>query len=150
MTRAWAIAVNLVLCTTFLAPAVPAVVARDWDSFPLSYYPMFSESRGATETVRYVQLSGPGTAPQRLPYTTWTTGGFNQGSMQLKSTERQGPEALDALCARIADRVAGRSGTPRRARVEILRGEVDVKQYFIEGRRQVQRRRVLTRCPVPR
>jgi hypothetical protein len=149
--RAWAIAVNLVATLVVLAPGVSALRREKWDSFPLTTYPMFSQPRPETETVRYVFGVNAGGERVLVPSHYWTAGGFNQGSMQLGAIERRGKPALKDLCTQIAKRVEGRHEARLAGVVEVVvaRGRYAPNQVFRDGDPTPVREVVLARCPVP-
>jgi len=150
--RTWALIVNVVASLVVLAPATEAFGDRKWDTFPLSWYPMFSDPRNGTETPRYVIGLTPEGERHLVDYRYWTSGGFNQGSMQLKKLERERKGGLKKLCPKIASRVARRN-EPRLAEVDqirIVRGTYSPIAYFRDGDTKPMKERVMARCPVPR
>src|SRR5207237_1794823 len=92
-----------------LMGATLAPIAQNWrkqprDSFPFSYYPMFSEKRGDKYEVNYiVGLDGRG-AGHVISYELAGRGGLNSSRRQINKLVRQ--EQAEQLCRSIADRVA--------------------------------------------
>ncbi|MGH3148402.1 MAG: hypothetical protein ACRDTR_21680 [Rubrobacter sp.] len=120
-------------------------VVENWrdqpkDSFPLSYYPMFSLKRAGATTVRYlVGLDARG-GRHLLPHTLAGTGGLNQVRRQINKLVRGGK--ADTLCKLVAARVA-QSDQERFAgivTVQVIVGRYRLTDYFADKRGSVWER----------
>ncbi len=150
MSRAYAVVVSLAFCAAVLWPLPEAFGARRWDSFPLSWYPMFSDPRGGRERVLHVVGLDAGGEQHLVSAVHWTRGGFNQGSMQLSRAEKAGREALAEVCGEIARGVARDRKLAAVDRVVVLESRFDPARYFGEGDHRPLSQKMLVRCPVTR
>ncbi|MDX1982791.1 MAG: hypothetical protein SFV51_21150 [Bryobacteraceae bacterium] len=114
---------------------VVSPVAENWrkrakDSFPLSYYPMFSERRSPEQKVTYLTGKDKEGRRVRLRYTLAGGGGLNQVRKQIRKFVRDG-RAQD-LCSLAAANLARRTSAPLRnvTRVQVVTGEYNLNRYF--------------------
>lgn len=144
--RPWTVIVVTLLAV--LTPLNPSWRGREKDSFPLSWYPMFSKERPEFETPTYAVGVKEDGSRVRLDVSLWTTGGFNQGREMLAEAVRSGVDARTRFC----ERVAHAAGRKRRGVVEVrlVKGTYDRRAFFLEGDQVPLRERVLARCPVTR
>jgi hypothetical protein len=124
------------LFSVLLIVATLAPVAENWrsepkDSFPLSYYPMFSAKRGETYQVNYiVGLDAKGNR-HLIPHKfAGTGGGFNQTRRQINRyvDEKRGDELARSIAAALA-----REKKPPYSEivtVRIVRGRFRFDDYF--------------------
>ncbi len=119
-----------------LLAAVLWPIRENWrtaktDSFPLSYYPMFTERRG--KRVRVTHLVGFGADETRhlLAYHHVGSGGLNQVRKHIRRAVECGE--ADAMCARLARSAAG-GGLPL-VSVAIITGEYQMARWFAGDRR---------------
>lgn len=132
-----------VLLGALLAPAAQNWASKPVDSFPLSYYPMFSFQRESTYTSQFLTGIGKDGKRHKLSYELAGSGGFNQIRRQIREKVKRGE--AQALCAKIAKRAARRqSGIET---VEISTGKFDIDSYFA-GRKEPLTRKVNATCPV--
>ena len=146
-----------------LVGAVLLPVVQNWrerpeDSFPLSYYPMFSLKRSDSTTVRYlVGLDADG-GRHLLPHTYAGTGGLNQVRRQINKVVRGGK--ADTLCRLVAANVA-QTDEERFAgviTVQVVFGRYRLTDFFADKGGSVWERmdasrtaeRVEASCPVER
>ena len=148
-----AIGFSLALIGAVLWPLHQNWRKRPKDNFPLSYYPMFSARRQATETFYYVLGRDEQGARYQIPYKMIGSGGGNQVRRQLRKimNEGRGPE----LAQTVAKRLARKENAPwsQIAAVEVCRGKYVVNDFFhgrkepvtetIEGSSPVERRTAL-------
>jgi hypothetical protein len=149
---------SAVMIGAVLWPVVQNWRERPKDSFPLSYYPMFSLKRSESTTVRYlVGLDADG-GRHLLPHTYAGTGGLNQVRRQINKVVRGGK--ADTLCRLVAAKVA-QTDEERFAgvvTVQVVFGRYRLNDYFADKRRSVWERmdasrtaeRVEASCPVER
>jgi hypothetical protein len=118
-----------------LLGATVAPVAQNWqpepkDSFPFSFYPMFSQKRGEIYRVHYmVGLDGQGNR-HLIPHTFFGDGGFNQDRRQINRLVRK--DKADTLCRAVAREVAQDTLPPytRIEQVRIVTGAFRFSDYF--------------------
>ena len=150
--RIYAIAVTVLLVGATLLPVLQIGEEAPVDSFPLSYYPMFSQPRAELETPIYVLGFDSEGQLHKISYPFWTSGGFNQASMQLKAARHEGQAALDEMCGTIASNVGKTSRGPL-ADVDVIvieRGHYSLVKYFRDGDRTPERKATLATCKVQR
>jgi hypothetical protein len=128
------------VCSVAAVLLVLSPVAENWhererprDSFPLSYYPMFSERRGATERVVYLVGLDANGGRRLLNYKYAGEGGLNQVRRQIRRTVGEG--RAKELCRQVAEKVA-RRGDGRITAVQVVTGEYDLDDYFTGRNRQ--------------
>jgi hypothetical protein len=118
-----------------LIAATLAPVKENWrdepkDSFPLSYYPMFSFKRSENYQVHYIVGFDKNGLRYLLPHRFAGSGGFNQTRRQLNKTVRE-KRAVE-LCKTIAARVARETDAPYCdiVTVKIVTGSYRFDDYF--------------------
>lgn len=130
----------LTIAATLLVLASPIV--QNWrskpvDSFPLSYYPMFSAQRGTTFTGQ--SIVGVDERGQRrvLPYQFAGNGGFNQVRRQVRAKVKA--ERSAELCAGVAKRLrrSRRDEWHQLRAVQVLTVTHDMKKFFARGPSQI-------------
>jgi len=142
------------LLSVAMIGAVLWPIQQNWrdkprDNFPLSYYPMFSSRRQATETFYYlVGRDGQG-ARHYIRYKLIGSGGGNQGRRQLRRiiSEGRAPE----LARTVARRLALQKEPPwsELVAVDVCRGRFVVDDFF-HGRKEPVREEVEGSCAVER
>jgi hypothetical protein len=124
-----------VLASLLMVGAVLWPVQQNWretpkDSFPLSYYPMFTAKRRPVETFYY--LVGYDGAGNRfyLPHTFAGDGGHNAVRRQVNKTIREGraEELAQKVAGRLAERKTGKWS--RIVSVDVMKGRFSVDDYF--------------------
>jgi hypothetical protein len=142
-------ALSVALLALILAPVAENFRGAPEDSFPLSYYPMFSARRSSTPKVTY--LVGLSAAGDRYPihYRYAGVGGMNQVRRQIRRRVREG--AADVLCADVASKVARARKAPLAdvVTVQIVTGEFRLDDYFRGDKRPLQEE-VEASCAVQR
>jgi hypothetical protein len=99
-TKRRASAVALLLVAALLRPIAENRRRSPTDSFPFSYYPMFSRRRAERARVIYLVGVDAGGRSCLLPHACAGSGGFNQVRRQINRAVREG--RADALCASVA------------------------------------------------
>ena len=94
---------GLLLLGATLTPVAQNWQAEPKDSFPFSYYPMFSQKRGEVYKVDYIVGLDAQGGRHMIPYTFAGRGGFNQTRRQIHKLI-QGQMA-DTLCRAVATHV---------------------------------------------
>jgi len=147
--KAVAGALGVLLMGATLAPIAQNWRAQPRDSFPFSYYPMFSEKRGDKYEVNYmVGLDGQG-AEHVISYQLAGRGGLNSTRRQINKLVRQ--QQADRLCRSLADRVARDTEPPYSEirTVQIVTGWFRFADYFA-GNKTPASKRVHASCEVAR
>lgn len=119
---------------------VMSPAAENWrqqprDSFPLSYYPMFSELRKPQQKVTYLAGEDREGRRIRLRYTLAGNGGLNQVRKQIRKFVSDG--RAKQLCETAAANVARRSSALMRSvsTVRVVTGEYNLDRYFLGDRK---------------
>lgn len=119
------------------------------DSFPLSYYPMFSFKRkGDTKITYLVGFDSQGNR-KKLPYQFAGQGGLNQVRKQIVKFVRKGQ--AEKLCKIVASKAALSTDTPdlELVSVQIVTGTFNLTDYF-KGQTEPGSEKVHSSCPVVR
>lgn len=110
-------------------------ISQNWrnkpaDSFPLSYYPMFSAYRSESAEVTYLRGVDAQGSTQPLRYSYAGSGGLNQVRRQIRKTVRAGK--ADELCQSVAAKVARRKtvSLANLVSVQIVTGDYKLDEYF--------------------
>lgn len=88
---------------TIAWPALENLKEKPKDSFPLSYYPMFTTFRPPEYAVSHPAAADINNKIYNLPFTIAGSGGFNQTRRQISRSVRDGNAQLlsDSIAARI-------------------------------------------------
>jgi hypothetical protein len=137
-----------------LMGATVAPVQQNWrprpkDNFPFSYYPMFSEKRGAVYVVNYmVGLDAHGNR-SLISFKFAGSGGFNQTRRQINRLVRE--RKADKLCQAVASGVGREVALPYSeiVTVRIVTGRFRFADYF-GGNKAPLKERVDASCQVVR
>jgi hypothetical protein len=123
--------------------------SKPHDSFPLSYFPMFSAKRKAVESFCYVVGRDENGARYLIPYLFIGLAGENQTRRQIDRIVRE--HRATELAGSVARNLAGESEAPwsRIATVAVVRGSYVVDDYF-HGRKAPASEKVLASCAVER
>jgi len=141
--------------TVLTAAALLLPIAQNWrvaprDSFPLSYYPMFSLKR--SKRVRVTYLVGIDARGERhlLPYGCAGTGGFNQVRRQINRAVRE--DRVETLCQTVAASPLLKRPGPLASilEVRIVSGEYRLADYFSGKDQTPVSERMLAAVPVRR
>ena len=130
MSRWIAGVISIVILGATLAPVIQNFREEPQDSFPLSYYPMFSKKRSSTRRVSYlVGLDAKGNR-RVLHYRYAGVGGMNQVRKQIRKQVRE--DKAEELCAEVAERVArsSRKSLAGIVTVQIVTGRYRMDDYF--------------------
>jgi hypothetical protein len=134
--KRWAAYFSLAMIGAVLWP-----IQENWrddprDSFPLSYYPMFSRERKPVETFYYVIGQDAAGKRHQVRYKDIGDGGGNQVRRQLRRIMSEGhaPE----LAADVAARIAKKDGKPWKdvVSVSVIKGKYALEPWFVQGHKQ--------------
>jgi len=132
------------------------------DSFPISTYPMFASAVPEVYSLHHIIATGRGIPEVRVPKHLWAVGGMNQARGQLDKAvvefrrdkkQKHGP--LRDFCTKAARRIArqkGKDGSPFAGanRVQIVRSQYHLKNYFLGSETAPIKRQVVLSCPIKR
>jgi hypothetical protein len=127
-----------------LLSALPAFGPAGRDGFPFSTYPMFTAKRDRPHVVFVEQLDEKGRA-RRLGPTALGTSEFMQAFATLSRSVNRGPEATEALCRSMAERLARREKKKRPVRLRVVRARFDPVAYFTDSA-EPEERTVVASC----
>lgn len=142
-----AAAFSLAMIAIVSWPVLENWKAEPQDSFPLSYYRMFSEDRADRQRLTYLAGLDARGSRYLIPYRFAGTGGMNQVRRQINRRVNQG-EAAD-LCRSVASRLGRSSSRPPGVNtVEVITGTFLLSNYFT-GNITPLEENVRARCAVP-
>ncbi|PRX54952.1 hypothetical protein [Flagellimonas meridianipacifica] len=132
-TRRQAAIFSIVALGIVLSPIVQNWVKTPTDSFPFSYYPMFSKKRGATYGLYYVVTYDSLGHKEHLPYRLAGTGGFNQVRRQINKAHRNdgGMTFLKRVEKRLVKK--DRAYYHGLTRIELVKGYYHLENYFLNN-----------------
>ncbi len=117
------------------------------DSFPLSYYPMFSHDRGGKADMTYLLGVAADGKRRYLPYQLAGTGGMNQVRKVIAKRAKKDPAGL---CRAVAEAIArGERSLPDVQTVKVVRSQFSFDQFFA-GDQTPKTSTVLCSCNVTR
>lgn len=121
---------SLLMIGAVLRPVVENWRKEPKDSFPLSYYPMFTAKRATRARVTYLVGFDARRRRYRIPYTYAGAGGLNQVRRQITRIVRRGK--AEELCRLVASTIAQESGGPLAdvVTVQVVTGEYQLADYF--------------------
>ena len=123
--------------------------AQPHDSFPLSYYPMFSAKRQAIETFHYLVGRDAEGKRHLIPHTFGGAGGLNAVRRQINKFIREG--RAEEIAQRVSKRLASqaRGQWAKIVSVAVVTGRYTVDDYF-HGKKEPVSEKVRAACPVER
>ncbi|MAY80462.1 MAG: hypothetical protein CL930_06705 [Deltaproteobacteria bacterium] len=128
------------LLSAALTFSILAPIKEGWrgvygDSFPMSWYPMFSKPRRPLERITYMVGVYPDEKRTVIPSTYFVRGPMNQARRHVAKYGRNSTKSME-LCERAAKRIA-KAETGRQSKivqVRLVRGSFSREDYF--GRRK--------------
>ncbi len=145
--KRWARWIALLVALIVLSPLVQNWREKPADSFPLSYYPMFSEKRDPEQKVTHFIGIDPSGARQNLRYSLAGQGGLNQLRKQIR--KKVSDMEADELCLQVASGVNKRKKLRAITEVRIVTGTYNMYDYF-SGQRSPLKERIHATCEVGR
>lgn len=138
---------SLLMLLSVAAPVCLNWVDKPEDSFPLSYYPMFSHDRQGEAEVTYLIGVGTDGKRQYLSYQFAGIGGMNQVSKVIAKRAKKDP---DDLCQTVAKAVGRGEASTRDVRtVKVVYSKFLFNRFFA-GDQTPQSSTVLCSCAVKR
>ncbi len=119
--------------SAFVIAAVLFPIAQNWrdrpvDSFPLSYYPMFTLDRPDVVRVDYLVGVDASGARQNLDYKLAGSGGYNQVRRQIRRTVSR--DRAQDLCDDVAADIADDTAFEDIGTVQVVSGHFSMDAYF--------------------
>jgi hypothetical protein len=111
--------------------ALPAFSRADQDAYPLSTYPMFA--RPLTRASVYFVERVDGKRSRRLTPEQVSGNEVMQSFKTIGRAVQRGPQAVKALCASIAERLAKSERRRRRVALQVVVAHFDPVAYFTSG-----------------
>ncbi len=143
------------LFSLLLIILVSSPLSENWqqkpkDSFPLSYYPMFSLKRGKTHSLYHIVGYDKAENRYVIPYKYVGSGGLNQVRRQINKICRKGEG--DKLARKVAKRLAKKTKVPfsRLERVEVIRATYTLEDYFLHDNQTPKKERVIASQQIKR
>lgn len=142
---------SVAMALAILAPLNASWRGDEGDSFPFSWYPMFSRARPDPERADYVVAEAADGSRVILNSQLYARGTMNQARRQLLRLASD-PRSAARLCRDVAARLGAKEDAElRRAeRVRVVRGWFDMKDYFGNGNKKPLREVNYSVCPIPR
>jgi hypothetical protein len=151
LARAYAIVFSIGMAAAILSPLHPALRGARHDSFPLSWYPMFSLRRGADEQLTYVVGFDANHTRHIIPSRFYSPGSMNSARKHIDRVAKSataGPETCKKIATGLADSQSG--PWSRITRVKIVRGKFRLRDYFDRRITRPISERTLHACLVDR
>ncbi|MBK9337873.1 MAG: hypothetical protein IPM98_15540 [Lewinellaceae bacterium] len=122
---------SFIILAAIVWPVQENLKRKPKDSFPLSYFPMFSQKRDSVYTVSYLVGYDAQGRELLVPYCYAGSGGFNQVRRQINKKVKQGKGV--ALTEKVAKRLAKTDRAPynRLVRVALMTGTYHLDHYFL-------------------
>jgi len=122
---------SILLIVAILYPIRENWEKKPEDSFPMSYYPMFTNKRGKAYKMNY--LIGLDSLSNRftIPYKMAGTGGFNQVRRQIKKVAKR-KKGRKKLLKKVAKRISRTKEAPYSEIVEVqlVQGVISFERIF--------------------
>lgn len=130
---------SITLCMIVTWPAQENFKEKPKDSFPLSYYPMFTTFRPPEYAVSHPAAADINNKVYNLPFTIAGSGGFNQTRRQISRSVRDGHAQL--LCDNIAAKIPHidlRTDAPLKS-VAIITSVYNLEAYYKGEKKPLKR-----------
>jgi len=147
--KRWAAVFSLAMIGAVLWPIHQNWRKQPHDSFPLSYYPMFSAKREPVEYFYYLVARDEQGARYYVPYQLIGPGGHNSNRRQIRRIVNEG--RADYLSRSVAQRLSRQDELPwsKMVTVSVVRGQFAVDDYF-HGKQEPVSEQITASCPVER
>jgi len=123
---------SLIVLGAVLYPVTENWAEKPKDSFPFSYYPMFSKKKDKVYGLSYVVGYDTTGIKKNIPYRLIGTGGFNQVRRQIRKAVKK--EAGVPFLRRVANRIHKKDKKlhAELSRIELVKGYYNLENYFLE------------------
>lgn len=128
-----------------VAAAAPAFRDATADSYPLSTYPMFARPIDKPQILFFESVDERRRIRAVSPHLV-ANDEVMQSAKRIRRASREGPEALDRLCRKVAKSVE-KQRRPKLVELRIVEARFDPVAYFVHDAAP-EERRVLTTCKV--
>ena len=147
--KRWAAVFSLAMIGAVLWPIHQNWRKQPHDSFPLSYYPMFSAKREPVEYFFNLVARDEQGARHYVPYQLIGPGGHNSNRRQIRRIVNEG--RADYLARSVAQRLSRLDELPwsKMVTVSVVRGQFAVDDYF-HGKQEPVSEQIKASCPVER
>jgi len=149
MHKSISILLSLLLTFALLSPLKRDWRGEDGDSFPLSWYPMFSKPRPALERIVYMVGVLPDGTRRVIKSNYFARGPMNQARMHVaKYAQRK--KTSDELCKRASEKMSKRTrgSKSRMGQVRLVRGHFSREAYFGAGQELPEKDVVMAACHI--
>jgi hypothetical protein len=143
------LAVYLVIALAGVAVLWPLVRTPPVDSFPLSTFPMFAQSRPSEIDIDHVVATDAAGTRRVVPPGLLGQSEVLQAKALVAGAVSRGRAASRSLCREVAERLAAEPAWSSSVRVEVRSDRYRVIEYF-DGARDPIASRVHARCALPR
>ena len=149
MYKSIAILLSLLLSFALLSPLKKEWRGEDGDSFPLSWYPMFSKPRPELEKISYMVGVLSDGSRRVIKSTYFVRGPMNQARMQV-SKYAQRKKTSDELCNKAAGKMSKRKRGPqsRMGQVRLVRGHFFREAFFGADQELLEKDVVMAACHI--
>ena len=149
MRKSIAILLSLLLTFALLSPLKEEWRGEDGDSFPLSWYPMFSKPRPAQEMIAYMVGVLPDGTRRVIKSNYFVRGNMNQARMHVAKYARQ-KKTSDELCKRASEKISEkkRGAKSRMRQVRLVRGHFSREAYFGADQELPEKDVVMASCHI--
>jgi hypothetical protein len=139
-----ALALTVLVLAVVLGPVWYNWAQKPKDSFPLSYYPMFSHVRNGKANMTYLVGVDKDNRRSYLSYKMAGTGGMNQVRKVIRKRAETQPAEL---CYQVAQKVAKTPEYANIASIKIVKSEFELATFFM-GNDTPSNTEVLCTCDV--
>lgn len=138
-----AIVLSFIIAVAILWPITENFKRKPADSFPLSYYPMFSSKRGSGYSLNYIIGYDAANTRYYIPYKYIGSGGLNQVRIQLNKKVKR--KDTDKILQKVEKRLIKRNEPPynQLVKLELIRGRFDFDAYYLSGNKLPQDEKTL-------
>ncbi|MEM1135041.1 MAG: hypothetical protein AAGI07_04325 [Bacteroidota bacterium] len=128
-----ALVLSIIAILIVMSPIIENWKEKPEDSFPLSYYPMFSKKRKEVYSMYYFVGYDSQDNRHKIPYKIVGTGGFNQVRRQIRRAARS--DNPEALTHKVVHNIAKRKDYPftELVKIELVKGYYHLENYFLKN-----------------
>jgi len=148
--KLFAVIFSFAIVIAVISPITENWSANPKDSFPLSYYPMFTKKRSETTSVTYLRGLTEDGERVIIPYKLVGKGGFNQTRKQIRKSVKMGYSSY--MCRKVASKIAKMKNKPFNdlVRIQIIEGKYNLNDYFTGVSKKPVFEKVYESCQIKR